>query len=812
MKKTIFILLMLPLGLLGQNIVPNPGFETYSALPNSYADFILAVPWTNVNGNTGGPPFASPDYFHTAGTVGNFFGQIAPHSGDAQMGLSTYHQSLGNFREYLDIPLSSPMVAGQPYQVSFWLTNGFNGGYAGACDNFGVHFSNGPLAQAVDEPILLDPSIEITSVIYYSNYWEEHVFTFTPAANFDHMTIGNFRDDANTTITGGTRAYYFIDDIAVVPSTPILAYTGDTEICIGESTDLIPLGTSNFEWIDLSTGSVIPGDSIITVSPAVTTIYQLNDGVDTLEVTVNVNQLPVVDLGNDTTLCPGEILSLDAFVTGAIYQWQDLSTSSTYNVSQAGLYEVVVIDANNCANNSDINVGYVDEYTFDFPVTPLNYCDVDEVVYPIDALPGGTISCNGIIVVDELIFNQTSQLFCVAEIGGCQFEDVLDVMIGETPYVELGNDTTLCDGDLLTLDATAPGVTYSWSNGPEDPSITVSTPGLYQVILQDIDSDCEATYGIQVDYIPFPEVDLGADFELCDGQIDLLDAFFPSAVYLWQDNSTGSTMLVDGPGTYFVSTMVGSCVDQDTVEVLYNPLPNVELGADTAICADDILDLNVSNTGASYLWQDSDQSATYTISGPGQYFVTVTFDQTGCKRSDTIYVEEFPLPVLDFGNDTTVCQNDEFRLRPFQEFVDSLIWFDGSASEEYFPIAPSVYYATAYNECGSFYDEIDLGHEDCSCNIYIPNALTPDGDGLNDQLDPIFSNCDFNNYNFSVMDRWGRIVYRTTDPDAVWDGSQSDEKAYYSHGQVYVWVMTYDAVIEGEITSSRIMGHITLIR
>src|SRR5690606_25879104 len=68
---------------MAQNLVPNPGFESYSSLPGNYGQYYLAIGWSNVNNNTTGPPYGSPDYFHTSGGLGTYFGQIAPHGGSA---------------------------------------------------------------------------------------------------------------------------------------------------------------------------------------------------------------------------------------------------------------------------------------------------------------------------------------------------------------------------------------------------------------------------------------------------------------------------------------------------------------------------------------------------------------------------------------------------------------------------------------------------------------------------------------------------------------------------------------------------------
>ena len=812
MKTYLTILLLLPVFICAQNMVPNPGFEDNTGLPNGYAQFFLSNGWDNVNGNTTGPPWASPDYFHTAGTVGNFFGQIAPFDGDAQMGLGTYHQSLGEWREYISTELTTPMVPGTTYTVEFWLTNGSNGGYQAACNNFGVHFSVGPLSQIQDEPVLVEPQIEITDVIYYDNFWEIHSFTYTADDVYDRVTYGNFRDDASTTVVGGTRCYYFIDGCLIEPDEPVLSLSGDTEICEGESTTLYANGTGNYVWTDPFTGVVISTEDSIIVSPSADVSFDVTDGVTNQSITVTVNALPIIDLGVDTTLCPGESLLLDASLPDASYQWQDMSVNSTFNVDQPGLYTVVVSDMNNCLGSDEINVDYTEEYSFSFPDNQLEFCDIDEYVYPLPLLADGVITCNGSVVIDELVVNESSVLICQAIVEGCVFEDELDIVIGQTPDVYLGNDTTLCDGDLLTIDATLTNVTYDWSTGSDDPIIVVASPDIYSVTISDFDSNCEATFDIQVDYIPFPEVDLGPDIELCDGEITNLNAFFPNAAYTWQDNSTASIYTVTTPGTYYVTTQVGSCLDRDTVIVNYNPNPEIELGSDTLICADASLDLSITQSGASYIWQDGSQGGDYIITEPGQYFASISFIETGCKSSDTINVNTFPLPTLLFGNDTVVCSNERFALRPNIEFADSTIWHNGNRTDEFIPIAPGIFYATSYNRCGQTYDEIDLGFEDCSCSIYIPNAITPDGDGLNDHLQPIFNNCDFFNYRFSVFDRWGRLVFETEDPEESWNGAQKDEQDYYRQANVYVWVMTFEAFIEGQITSSQEMGHITLIR
>jgi len=220
-----------------QNLVPNGGFEMFSVLPNNFGQTNRATGWNNVNGTYVAPPssFASPDFYHTGGSVPNAFGQIAPFSGNGQMGFATFVFFIPGFREYISTTLVSPLVPGTQYQVSFALTNGNNGDYSKSTNNIGVCFSPSPLFQLVNQPIPAVPQVEIATVVYHPNFWQTYTFFYTATSAFTRITIGNFRDDANTLqgFGGASGAYYFIDEVVVQAVTilpiELLAFTGRSE-------------------------------------------------------------------------------------------------------------------------------------------------------------------------------------------------------------------------------------------------------------------------------------------------------------------------------------------------------------------------------------------------------------------------------------------------------------------------------------------------------------------------------------------------------------------------------------------------------
>ncbi len=218
-------------GSYGQNLILNSGFESNNAVPNGYGQWYNCQGWSNVNNYIGFAwPYASPDYLRTGagGGVGlpnSTFGTVNPYAGNAVMGFIAYYGPSPDFREYLARPLISPMVPGQAYTISFYMTNGMSNWYSGAgCNHVGVRFSNGPLTQLNHEPLNIIPHCEITTK-WWSTSWQLVSFTYIPSVAYNYMTIGNFYNDAATAHamygTGADGAYYFIDEVTVAPAVPL---------------------------------------------------------------------------------------------------------------------------------------------------------------------------------------------------------------------------------------------------------------------------------------------------------------------------------------------------------------------------------------------------------------------------------------------------------------------------------------------------------------------------------------------------------------------------------------------------------------
>ena len=120
-------------------------------------------------------------------------------------------------------------------------------------------------------------------------------------------------------------------------------------------------------------------------------------------------------------------------------------------------------------------------------------------------------------------------------VSGCTSSDAINIGAFTPPVVSLGNDTSLCPGATLLLDASGPGLGYLWQDGSTTATLLVSTAGPYSVTVTD-GNGCTTSDAVNVGYVSPSAIDLGPDTTICAGTPLTLDATQPGASYLW---STG---------------------------------------------------------------------------------------------------------------------------------------------------------------------------------------------------------------------------------------------------------------------------------
>ncbi|HFA51189.1 MAG TPA: gliding motility-associated C-terminal domain-containing protein [Bacteroidetes bacterium] len=388
---------------------------------------------------------------------------------------------------------------------------------------------------------------------------------------------------------------------------------------------------------------------------------------------------------------------------------------------------------------------------------------------------------------------------------GTSSDDFSVVSVDFPPVIDIGNPAeTLCPGVVLELDAFSEFSTYQWSNGATSPQISVTTGGTYSV---NVTNACGTSFDeITVDYIPEITLDLPANLTPCLDDDVLLDVTNDGLVldYLWEDGSTAPVRFIDETGLYSVS--VSNDCEEKTASVNVEIIDPgaLDFGDDQVLCEGETLALDASLPGSTYTWQDGQTGAQYTVSGPGLYSVVV---ENNCGTlTDEIEVLFEPNIEFELGEDFYFCNGPvlfDVGEHPFATYA----WQDGSDSSKIMAEEPGTYWVRAESGCEVETDTVHVFPCE-TCDIYIPNAFSPNDDGIND-LFQIYTPCPIENFRMKIFDRWGGYVFYSEIMENGWDGKAKGEVA--SEG-IYLWVIEYEATLNGIMKSERITGDVMLMQ
>lgn len=289
------------------------------------------------------------------------------------------------------------------------------------------------------------------------------------------------------------------------------------------------------------------------------------------------------------------------------------------------------------------------------------------------------------------------------------------------------------------------------------------------------------------------------------------------------------------PGSHIV-TFTGNfdaCEEEATTEIFIYSKPTIGFGlVDGLQCVPwsaQFIDQSVSETPLYYTWDFGDGSSLSTDSDPlhvyetpGMFVVTLTIrTDEGCIDTLTLSKEDlihiFPIPDAQFTvskEETDVCHPSIYFVNESVGASNYYYWFDDGATFStqenfgyaYFNSGYHYPYLIAYNEEGcSDTARTKIYIEPFS--VYIPNTFTPDGDQFNNELTPQMYLTPLE-WDFKIYNRWGEIVFETTDYHAGWDGNYHGLPA---QSGTYQYILTYKPC-SAEKQTVFTEGHINLLR
>ena len=169
-------------------------------------------------------------------------------------------------------------------------------------------------------------------------------------------------------------------------------------------------------------------------------------------------------------------------------------------------------------------------------------------------------------------------------------------------------------------------------------------------------------------------------------------------------------------------------------------------------------------------------------------------------------LEIFPYPIPKLISDTAICHNCSIELDAGNEF-DTYLWNDGS-SNRFLNISGAGIYTVEVSKNSCSISDTTRVYE-VEAWVYLPNAFTPNGDGLNDEF-KVSDPTNIIDFSMLIYNRRGEVVYQTSDMFEGWDGKHLGQPAYH---ETYIWDVSYTYYNEFDIliaVSKR--GFVTLIR
>jgi gliding motility-associated-like protein len=439
----------------------------------------------------------------------------------------------------------------------------------------------------------------------------------------------------------------------------------------------------------------------------------------------------------------------------------------------------------------------------------VNLCTDESATFDA-SLPGGTYLWSNGATSPQLTVNLAGTYAVSVTVDECVYTDEVVVVATSTPLLDLGADQVVCAGETVVLDATTPGATYLWQDGSVSATFVTTDPGTYSCTVNV--SGCEASDTVVVSTDPVPVVELGPALNGCVGDTFTLDASYPGATYLWQDGSTGATLAVDEGGEYAVVVSLGNCEDSDEVTVTLSPFPVVDLGPDTTLCFGAAYTLSALNPGAVYLWQDGSTGATFTATAAGNYSVEASIG--GCSTSGNVqisFIDSIANPITLLLTPFCLEEADSVRIDAEGAF-EPITWSTGDTATAITVTTAGVYSYSLPLECQTLTGQIEV--QPCSevipvvIDVFVPNAFTPDDDGINDYFRPsVFTTLPIDRYSMRIFNRWGEAVFETEDPLQGWMG-EVRAGAYYAPDGVYV----YRLEITSGVLTKEFEGHVVALR
>jgi gliding motility-associated-like protein len=196
------------------------------------------------------------------------------------------------------------------------------------------------------------------------------------------------------------------------------------------------------------------------------------------------------------------------------------------------------------------------------------------------------------------------------------------------------------------------------------------------------------------------------------------------------------------------------------------------------------LHLTILPRAFSFITQSICSGQTYGGHNSSGTYIDTLVAANGCDSIITLQLTVLSKPVPYLGADTSLCAGQTLQLYPGSFTTYS--WQDGSIQSHYTVKQPGLYSVIVSNNCGSARDDIQVIQN--YCDIYFPQAFTPNKDGKNDVF-KMLGALNITDYHLTIYNRYGQKIFETTDPAMGWTG---EFKGKLQGNDTYAWQCNYN--------------------
>ncbi|MFK8004951.1 MAG: PKD domain-containing protein [Saprospiraceae bacterium] len=641
------------------------------------------------------------------------------------------------------------------------------------------------------EPLTInftDQSIIADGIITEWN-WNFGDSTFSSLTNPSHIfQAGNYLVEL-AIISDIGCVDTIVQEITVMPL-PEVEIIGNDIDCLGDSTQLFAtiLGDTsivNFYWEN--SPSLSCTDCLNPIAgPLENTIYTFvaysDFGCETIveiEIEAGLYEIPTLILNNDTTICINEQVQLISNASGSIasYQWNDIAGLSCYDCPNpiatpliSSTYQVTVTSTDGCTSSEAVHINVLDQNQI--------FASEDRVICLGDSIQlsanvgnnpiwsnASSLSCSGCFSPIASPEENIEYIVEVTTSDGCIISDTVMVWVISPTEVSAGEDITICLGNSATLQGELFNyIPDSYQNYSWAPTFNINQPyslvtdvspleNTTYVLTANMDA-CILQDSVLVSVITDFQVE-AVGVEGCYGDTIQLDANGYADSYEWSPSLGLSdpyipnpTLVLNETTNYTLVAELEHCPPEiSETEVTLLATPEVYILPSYPLFLGQPVNLNIENINVDYFydWQTNTGLSCDDCPNPNY----------SIYESTHLFVT-----VTDISNgcDTTLTT----RLELINSCPDAL--------------------------------------------VSVPNGMTPNGDGINDELEIYYNSAlVLEDYNFQIYGRWGNVIFETQDINQAWDGTYNGISL--SEG-VYVFLLQYRCPLTGKMVANS--GDITI--